>query len=1635
MTSSTEKAELRDLREQFQMQEDLLGHLKGVLKSNEDKLQMKDLEVEGYAMRLGKVRSRRSPGPPSASDSRSSFGSLTGLTMDTQSESALEVFHKNSSTPNPMSDSYTTGVSNRMGTSSKGALEQTPIRSESGTLGQLRQQFNEIKAQEDEEQKSRKMLEGLVKQLQEELTERDNVIKDMREEAMSVASFAYTASPFVMSPDGGRSPTTLSPSRSPPLGCSVDSASSFDFTAGAFSFDEKDNKILDLKEQAILLERRILDLEENLREKDELIKARTQAVTLMSADLSAKGKSTLDQLEDTRHEMRNMQARFAEQEIAWKETNSTLEVELEAKTKRLQVAEESSDRIEKARFELSTRNAALQQKIVTLQAEFADAKIETREELVKAEENEKQMLTKIIQLEKSLEKEEKLRNDRKSQFIEELKNVVDDSDLQEKIVDLEHKITELEEEKGNLQLRLVDLEDLSVLDENLKEDLKDCVNKLRKKDDELDNNLRVLTKLETEKLDMVEVVREKDSEISKITGQISELLHNNEELSRARVKLEIRVVELEEQKDRWDEEKTELKQYNEHIKEEYKVQSDALKDIELERNKLKSDIEDLNKIQTEHNLNLKYHDQEMVGKAEKIREQGIARAELEKLLQVKADEIGNLLTNLQTNKDDMKVVKDELEELRGQNIQITEENERLNAILNQTESHSQLILARERVKEIECNNNDLKQEKEVLNDKLSEALIEKDELKTVLLENEHKITEGIEAVSALNSIKLDLERQIDNLKCDKQSLEEQILGISEEVKTLKTMFKSEKDTLESKISEGAQQLLDAEATKKEIEQKYEDQTVLLCDIRAKLDDLQDQNVRYIKDLDNMQIQLNDSESKLHESRQNFDEAEAVISKLREDCKSLEATNIALQSKLDANYAELLEKNKSTLLLEEANAQCEINLSSMKTKVEKLTLDSANFEDSNSSIIESYGAKILELENVIVQKESEISSLKIEICELEDEKQNDCVEKVETSVEAKELESTINLKEAKIDELGTALEQLKLEYESLKSQKERVISETEIEINACMTTIEGNEETIKTLQNDLKLEQEMRQTDVSDLKEQIEITKNEKEDLINQVQTEKKNSLMLQQNYDQLLSTSEVNDSTKEFITERDKAIKKSNLLTEKCKKLITKCKQQENHIKETEANLSATIQDLEIQLEKSKDDLNCKTLLMTEIELTQKKLEEDRFQGLAEIEKVKGECLQLKNEKNELVEKWQNEIMEKDSKIKEKDMENQQLESLLENQDNKSTIEGLKSILSEMQERIDFLEEAFEAQGNEKTKAEQKVDKLKAKLVTLTTERTDLYGAQVSLKDELMELKKENSRISAALEDSKGELGKIRQNTIINQMLDSPLLKTVSEEQQIVTQSLAVHDDYSEKVKNEHSVDTSSHEQDQGEKNEQEDSFLGFDDNNANFSGWDDDQIDIDNLVPETEIVDQQPHDMPNRTSDVGIDDCSNDEKPTKIDEVCEDNDGDGWGGWDDEELDLGVNFEITTDKEQKENTTIGDDNVTIEAKESHAMLSLPSQQLLSHEEPPASLISNVSGWGDDDGFGWGNEDQLPGNLRLSAERELDEVPQNLKSDFLSNKDTMDQLPEADEAQLTATTESLKGNVKFIHYAHRSGLI
>lgn len=75
-------------------------------------------------------------------------------------------------------------------------------------------------------------------------------------------------------------------------------------------------------------------MEENFREKDSVIDARTKAIALMSEDFSRRNKITLDNLEETREEMRKMQSNFVMQEGKMKEENEKLKGELATKAHR-----------------------------------------------------------------------------------------------------------------------------------------------------------------------------------------------------------------------------------------------------------------------------------------------------------------------------------------------------------------------------------------------------------------------------------------------------------------------------------------------------------------------------------------------------------------------------------------------------------------------------------------------------------------------------------------------------------------------------------------------------------------------------------------------------------------------------------------------------------------------------------------------------------------------------------------------------------------------------------------------------------------------------------------------------------------------------------------------------------------------------------------------------------------------------------------------------------------------------------------------------------------------------------------------------------------------------------------------------
>ena len=64
-------------------------------------------------------------------------------------------------------------------------------------------------------------------------------------------------------------------------------------------------------------------------------------------------------------------------------------------------------------------------------------------------------------MERRLELSESSREVSRERFLEEVRGVVSDSELSEKMAHIENQVTELEEEKGNLQLKLVEFEELT----------------------------------------------------------------------------------------------------------------------------------------------------------------------------------------------------------------------------------------------------------------------------------------------------------------------------------------------------------------------------------------------------------------------------------------------------------------------------------------------------------------------------------------------------------------------------------------------------------------------------------------------------------------------------------------------------------------------------------------------------------------------------------------------------------------------------------------------------------------------------------------------------------------------------------------------------------------------------------------------------------------------------------------------------------------------------------------------------------------------------------------------------------------------------------------------------------------------
>lgn len=117
----------------------------------------------------------------------------------------------------------------------------------------------------------------------------------------------------------------------------------------------KDDHIMELTNKLQQLEANVLDLKENVKEKDCVIDARTKANKLITEGFNKRVKNSLDLLNDTKYQMRKMQEKFVGMEHKMLNENRELQAEIVFKKTDIRQLEQKNSNLESSNLELQAR--------------------------------------------------------------------------------------------------------------------------------------------------------------------------------------------------------------------------------------------------------------------------------------------------------------------------------------------------------------------------------------------------------------------------------------------------------------------------------------------------------------------------------------------------------------------------------------------------------------------------------------------------------------------------------------------------------------------------------------------------------------------------------------------------------------------------------------------------------------------------------------------------------------------------------------------------------------------------------------------------------------------------------------------------------------------------------------------------------------------------------------------------------------------------------------------------------------------------------------------------------------------------------------------------------------------------------
>ncbi|XP_070167505.1 golgin subfamily A member 4 isoform X3 [Polyergus mexicanus] len=972
------------MKETCEQNKNQLESLKEIMMRNQQSLKKKEEEVQEYARRLSKIKSRAKLSRHNKEGASSS--------KDTAHLHKTECAVKNTT------DDVIDDISQAKTPKAKSSLLQRKLAENRKAFEQRNKELTETK----------RVMEEKVEAIRQQLDETDLAAAEIHKDQLAVTPIR----PFMITSD---------------MMTSVQIQ----------DIQEKEKKIMDLNSKIVELEATILDLQENLKEKDSVIDSKTKAVTLMSADLSRKGKTTLDTLEDTKDEMRTMQENFILIETSLKDKNNSLLKQLQERDNKISELEHTINRFEEQLKE---------QKIAeSVSADFSRSTMDT---LAETKDAMKSMQENFVLIESSL----KLKNDNLLQQLGE---------YEVKLVEAKEKIFQLESDAGIVTTPAV--EDLQFRIEKLVQNNRQLLDEkyeLQKNVAELQDKIIAKKSVQNNG-----AIIEKDNRIAELENLIEELKQSNELLKEeSKTELQKQVTELSSKNEEYSNKIIDLDKQVHKLETE---KNDMIAKLSVEPTipkeddiviKLTKELEDLNKgmikLKAQHrskvkNLQKQLEDFKMVSdtNAELVKlgnqvalleeekasagdwQERVADLESKvssqtKEIQMHIDAIATLENQKLDLMQELHTVKQEISALEAENAE--SENLRVTAEMKIVELEEQLEAVHKEHSENKLESLSESEYHELLK-KLDVLIQENAELYNKLNKMEEKgtsdtgSTESFEAIQVNN--RNDLLKKIEDLEQKNNEL------------TLKLTKLEEKDGSHAGSTESFETINDTDRSEllKKIEQLIQENN----DLTMKLSRIEEKGSSDTGSTESFERipEHNDSMTKIELLTQENNELVIKLTKLEEQLSQIECSVQLNVPKID-NSLETLKDDSSlrlqieTLTQEHDNVMLEI--AKLKTQVEDLTEENNRLQDRIETLTAENIELVINRTKLQEHLEAQLSSqMSVQIIEYTDQikilmDRQQVLEKELTQLREASVEQSVNITSCETDDAKSKIVTLEKE---------------------------------------------------------------------------------------------------------------------------------------------------------------------------------------------------------------------------------------------------------------------------------------------------------------------------------------------------------------------------------------------------------------------------------------------------------------------------------------------------------------------------------------------------------------------------------------------------------------------------------